>query len=98
MIEEKRGEEGEKRDSLKERDFTCVDAGQGAYLSFLSQSAFFFRKAPRSLKCNELIQESPKTTYRGFKPVPFKIGIQNPRGLKIPSCGLHPAMRTTLAG
>jgi hypothetical protein len=60
------------------RDFTCVDVGQGAYLSFLSQSAFFFRKALQSLECSELIQEYPKTTYRGFKPVPFKMGFKTP--------------------
>jgi hypothetical protein len=51
--------------------FPHESAGRGAYLSFLSQNAFFFRKALRSRERNEVIQESPKTTYRGVKPVPF---------------------------
>ena len=47
--------------------FRHENAGRGAYLSFLSQSAFFFRKALRSRERNEVTQEFPKTTYRDFK-------------------------------
>jgi hypothetical protein len=36
--------------------FPHESAGRGAYLSFLSQSAFFFRKALRSRERNEVIQ------------------------------------------
>jgi hypothetical protein len=35
----------------------------------------FFRKASRSRKRSEVIQESPKTTDRGCKPDPSRIGI-----------------------
>jgi hypothetical protein len=45
--------------------FPHESAGRGAYLSFLSPSPFFFRKALRSRERNKVIQESPKTTYRG---------------------------------
>jgi hypothetical protein len=54
--------------------FPHESAGQGAYLSFLSQSAFFFRKPLRNRKRNQVIQESPKTTDRGCKPDPSIIG------------------------
>ena len=36
--------------------FLHESPGRGAYLSFLSQSAFFFRKALRTRECNEVIQ------------------------------------------
>jgi len=49
--------------------FFRKSADREAYLSFLSQSAFFFfRKALRSRKRNEAIQESLKTTDRGWLP------------------------------
>jgi hypothetical protein len=55
--------------------FPHESASRGAYLSFLSQSAFFFREALRSRKRNQVIQKSPKTAYRGCKPAPARIGI-----------------------
>jgi hypothetical protein len=74
--------------ALRSIFFPHESAGRGAYLSFLSQSAFFFRKALRSRKRNEETQESSKTTDRGCSPTLQDSGFSA-------SCAAAPHWATT---
>jgi hypothetical protein len=42
--------------------------------------------------------ETSENDLQGFQARPLQDRDSKPQGLKIPFCGLHPAMRTTLAG